>query len=144
MGPPQLKRPPLDGSADRTSMPAVFLWTTIPFVLATIFLALIARRFPKTIIWLAALVVGILFGGAFFLSWQQAGPERLWRELAVFLAMYTVPLAPAAAGLSRLKDRGRISAASVGTIALLSAVIGVGWCYLIYIQGCSFGWTDCP
>ena len=125
-------------------MPAVFLWTTLPFAAATVCLALLTQRLSKVVLWLVALGVGLLFGAIFYLLWQQSGPDRRLQELGTFLVMYAIPMVPAAAGLSRLKDQRRVSIASVGTVALLSALIGFGWCFLIYVQGCRFGWTECP
>ena len=120
----------------------VVLWTSVPALLASPLIGWIRSRYGSRAMW-ALVLIGTPLVVAIILLWRRSVPVFSSMGL-LFIAIYLAPAIMFAALLELNAVGGRIGwkrgvlfAAIVSAIAPVAATI-------IWVAGCSAGWSDCP
>ena len=120
----------------------VVLWTSVPALVASPLIGWIRSRYGSRAMW-ALVLIGTPLVVAIILLWRRSVP--VFSSMGIlFIAIYLAPAIMFAALLELNAVGGRIGwkrgvlfAAIVSAIAPVAATI-------IWVAGCSAGWSDCP
>ncbi len=120
----------------------VVLWTSVPALLASPLIGWIRSRYGSRPMW-ALVLIGTPLVVALILFWRRSIPVFSSMGL-LFIAIYLAPAVMLAALLDLNAVGGHIGWKRVVLFATIVSAIAPLAATIIWVAGCSAGWSECP
>ena len=120
----------------------VVLWTSVPALLASPLIGWMRSRYGSRAMWTLVLI-GTPLVVAVILSWRRSIPVFSSMGL-LFIAIYLAPAVLLAALLDLNAVGGHIGWKRVALFGAIVTAIAPLAATIIWVAGCSAGWSECP